>query len=316
MTTPGIASPPTPARRRDLSPADAHGHEARPVITPSHPRSSLYPGAWPLLASVGVHLLAGTAIVMLWRAGSVPVATPPDSPAELVEYIALDWPAPGAASPAGPAQPSSVGAAGSGPPVAAPPAPGGPRGRAGSLSFPSAVPRGLPPTSAGGGAGADAGERAAGGGGAAGVGERLRTGFEDSRLYVQPGDIPQAQKSDHQKYMEHLHARIDAMNDSVYAATPNPDTDWTFKDGGGRKWGLSEKGLHLGGVTVPKEVIPLPRSSGSNQKQEQAREEQRQRDAIRLQEERRAVEEARKQSTKATRARKDEERNRAQGDGG
>ena len=136
------------------------------------------------------------------------------------------------------------------------------------------------------------------------MGERLRPGFSDPRLYVGPEGLPRAEKSNHQKYMDHLDARIQASNDSMYAATPRPDTDWTFKDRSGKKWGLSEKGLHLGGVTVPKELIPRPRPTGTNADLEKARDEQRQRDEIRRQEEDRERRKAREESAKAARERR------------
>lgn len=156
---------------------------------------------------------------------------------------------------------------------------------------------------------------AAGATGAGSVREALRPGYRDPRLYVDPRQVPLPEKSDRQKYMDHLHARIDAVNDSLYgeAEAARRATDWTFKDKEGRRWGLSPDGLHLGGVTVPRELVPLPRATGDNQQLEGEREKQRQREEIRRQEEDRKRRRAGEESTGETRRRKDAERKR---DGG
>jgi hypothetical protein len=116
-----------------------------------------------------------------------------------------------------------------------------------------------------------------------GAGDALRPGYSDPRLYVNPEAIPLApDKTRHERYMEHLAARIEALNDSVYGGGPN--TDWTFEDAEGRRWGLAEDGLHLGGVRIPRFLLPLPGATGTNQTLEEQRERQRQRDEIRRQE--------------------------------
>jgi hypothetical protein len=148
-------------------------------------------------------------------------------------------------------------------------------------------------------------------GAAGGVGsarEALRPGYRDPRLYVDPRalGVRGEEKSAHEKYMEHLQARIDAVNDSMgaVAARERAAKDWTFRDKEGRRWGISDEGLHLGGLTVPKELVPVPRATGDNQSLEAAREEQRQRDEIRRQEETRERRDTLEQRTRATRARK------------
>jgi hypothetical protein len=142
------------------------------------------------------------------------------------------------------------------------------------------------------------------------VTEALRPGYSDGRLWVNPRELRiERDAPRHEAYMEHLQARIDALNDSTYAAGPN--TDWTFADKEGRRWGLSEKGLHLGGITIPKELVPVPLSTGTNQDQEEERERVRQREEIIRQEGDRAREEARERSRKAA-----EERRRRGGGGG
>jgi len=117
--------------------------------------------------------------------------------------------------------------------------------------------------------------------------EGLRTGPRDPRLWVNPRDVPLPEQSDRERYQIHIQARIDAMNDSIRgdAERARRATDWTVTDREGRRWGMSSEGLHLGGVTVPPQLVPKPAVTGDNQSLERQREEQRQRDEIRRQEE-------------------------------
>lgn len=142
------------------------------------------------------------------------------------------------------------------------------------------------------------------------VGESLRPGFSDGRLYVDPRELRvEREPSRHEQYMAHLQARIDALNDSIYGGGPN--TDWTHTDADGRRWGVSPEGVHLGGVTIPRWLLPIPGPTGTNQDIEAERERQRQRDEIIRQEGHRAREEARERSRKAV-----EERRKRGGGGG
>jgi len=114
-------------------------------------------------------------------------------------------------------------------------------------------------------------------------GDALRPGYRDPRMYVLPNPYERLDnRTDHERYMERFSARIDAVNDSMgMAAARNSTTsDWTVTDGEGRRWGLSPEGLHLGGVTIPRAVLPLPGATGDNASQEAAREEERQRQEI------------------------------------
>jgi hypothetical protein len=135
--------------------------------------------------------------------------------------------------------------------------------------------------------------------------DALRPGFRDSRLYVTPRRFPELERSDHERYMDHLQARIDAINDSmsVAASRERRTADWTITDGDGNRWGLTPEGLHLGGFTVPSSLLPLPRATGDNQSLEADRERQRQREEIRRQEEaaeRRRVQEERIDATRGS----------------
>lgn len=123
--------------------------------------------------------------------------------------------------------------------------------------------------------------------GAGSVRDVLQPGYRDPRLYAPSNDFPELEKSEHERYLEHLQARIDAVNDSIgVAAQRNRRTsDWTVTDGSGNKWGLSPEGLHLGGITVPRGLLPLPAPTGDNQSLEAERERQRMREEIERQEE-------------------------------
>jgi len=123
-------------------------------------------------------------------------------------------------------------------------------------------------------------------GGRASVRDALGSGFSDSRLYVEPDQFPDLRKSQHERYMEHLQARIDAVNDSLglAAARERRTSDWTFTDASGRRWGLSPDGLHFGDVTIPRAFLPLPAATGDNQSLEAERERLRMREEIQNQE--------------------------------
>jgi hypothetical protein len=142
----------------------------------------------------------------------------------------------------------------------------------------------------------------------------LRPGFSDSRLYVDPGAItgPDPKQSKIERYRQHLKDRIDAVNDSAYAATPHPNTDWTKRDGNGNRWGIAPDGIHLGKVTIPRYLIPVP-STGSLQKQEEQRTEEKQREEIQRQAEAGDIRDTQKERIKAIRERKDAERGREGG---
>jgi hypothetical protein len=143
---------------------------------------------------------------------------------------------------------------------------------------------------------------------AADAGDALQPGFRDPRLWIAPRDVPpEPEKSDHERYMEHLHARFDAYNDSVYAAAERKRsaTDWTIKDKDGNRWGISPDGIHLGPVTLP------PVRLGDDPLQREAIEEkQRQREEIQRQADEYERRRTREERTKATRERKDAERER------
>lgn len=303
MTTRVLPPPPQETRRAHPEPAAAVPR-ARPVISPARGRRPLSFGRGPLALSLLLHAAAFGVILLLRFGPSLPELERVTT-SERVEYVDLTWPTGAPGDGAGAESSPSVT-----PPAAADAT--GPRRQpdAAPLAFPRRVPNGIPAPGSAPASGA-VGERGVGGTaspGAGGVGERLRPGFRDSRLYVAPGTVVAPEKTNQQKYMEHLTARIEASNDSVEAGARTPNTDWTVSDANGGKWGLSEKGLHLGSVTIPNALIPKPGATGTNQKREEARTEQQQRDEIRRQEEDRARREAREESIRAARERANAER--------
>ena len=308
MTTPVLAPPPHETRRDDPVPAAFPVRRERPVISPPRPRRGLALARGPLAVSLLIHLAATAVIVLLLSVGPSVAPVERVATVERVDYIDLTWP---------------TGVPGDGAGIESSPAPEpaaandqpGPRRQpnAGPLVFPGRVPTGIPapgPSAVGDGA---TGGTADGRAGGVGVSDRLRPGFRDPRLYVAPDALPAPERTNQQKYMDHLGARIEALNDSM--AVRGPNTDWTVTDGSGRRWGLSEDGLHLGPVTIPKELVPRPGATGTNQKREQGEEEQRQRGEIQRQEDDRARREAQEAAIRSARERAEaERRSKAGGD--
>jgi hypothetical protein len=302
MSTPGLAPPPPEIRRPRAAPATVPRSPKRPVISLPRSRPLVEVGRWPIAISALVHLVViGTvAVVIRFGPGVLPERSAGVT-GEAVEYIDLSWPVgvPGdgaglESSPdAGPTEPSGD-----------PTQPARLRDAA-PLSFPGGVPSGIPAPATSGAVGPG------GGGGAApaapgGIGDRLRPGFRDPRLYVD--QATEALKttdtrSQHEIYMEHFAERIRASNDSAGIANREPNTDWTMRDGQGRRWGLSEEGLHLGPLTVPKELVPRPTATGDNRSLEAQREQQRQREEIQRQEDARARRAAQEEAARAARER-------------
>lgn len=262
---------------------------------------------WAPLGSLVAHGLV-IALVALFYSELMPplVQTADRGTDERVEYLDISqFPATGA--PGAPAAAATGAASVAGAPEDAPSA----RREAGEAlgRFPTTAPSGIPDPSPGTGA---ATPTAAGTPGAAGrAGEALRPGYRDDRLYVDPGALRvEAEKSQHQKYMEHLTARIDAINDSVYGESERARkaTDWTKTDKEGRRWGLSPEGIHLGGVTVPRALLPIPLATGDNATLDEARQARRAREEIQRQEDDRARRQAQEEAARRTRARKEAEK--------
>lgn len=317
-----LAPPPSEVHRTE--PEAEVVRRARPVLSPAWIRPRV--GRAVVWLSVVVHLAVLALFIVFLRLGSPIVRTeaPPSRP---VQYFDLDFP--GASAPVGIPAPSRAAAAA---PTAAPGA-NRVNGRAAReesepLVFPN-FPSNPEPGAATGGAQAGAGaENPSGTGGAegtgeaqngAGIGDRLRPGYRDSRLYVDQ-KIEELKKtdtrSDIEKYRERLRSLIEASNDSAWAQGSHPNTDWTVRDRDGRKWGVDEKGVHLGGITIPKALVPNPRATGTNEKIEAERQKEKDRQAIQAQEAARDRKEAQDRAIRETRARKEAERKKAAEDGG
>ena len=109
-------------------------------------------------------------------------------------------------------------------------------------------------------------------------------------------------RTDQQKYMDHLAARIAASNDSAWASGSHPNTDWTKTDSKGRKMGGGREGPAPGRPDDPEAILPLPPSTGTNEKQQKGRTEQKQREEIQRQEEARARRKGQKEAIQETRS--------------
>jgi hypothetical protein len=85
--------------------------------------------------------------------------------------------------------------------------------------------------------------------------ERLQPGFSDPRIWA---PLPEEYRtlSPSQREEINIASRFQAWNDSVAAAAAAEAAmrDWTFTDGDGDRWGVSDGQLHLGGLAIP---LPL-----------------------------------------------------------
>ena len=83
--------------------------------------------------------------------------------------------------------------------------------------------------------------------------ERVRPRLRDRRLWGPPFRPERHELTPEQRAELELAGRLEAYNDSVAAAeaAAAAATDWTVRDGQGRRWGISPGQLHLGDVTIP-----------------------------------------------------------------
>jgi hypothetical protein len=141
--------------------------------------------------------------------------------------------------------------------------------------FPDRAPRGLPPVPAGvaarpgapgaapaPGARQGAGAPAAGNGNAISgdvAGGRYGPGYGDRRLVITPQVVPEREKSEHERYMDHLGSVLGAINDSVADEAEHQRRlhNWLVKDRSGREWGLGEGGVPVvAGHRLPTRIAP------------------------------------------------------------
>jgi hypothetical protein len=89
--------------------------------------------------------------------------------------------------------------------------------------------------------------------------ERLRPRLTDRRIWAPlPPEWSELTMEQREELM--LAGRLQEWQDSVNAAAAAAAawTDWTFTDGGGGRWGVSERGLHLGDLTIPLPQFEAP----------------------------------------------------------
>src|SRR4051794_10708111 len=141
--------------------------------------------------------------------------------------------------------------------------------------FPDRAPGGLPPVPAGAaprpgapvaapapGAHPGTGAPAAGNGNAISgdvAGGRYGPGYGDRRLVVTPQVVPEREKSEHERYMDHLNSALGTYNDSVAdeAAHQRRLHNWLVKDRSGREWGIGEGGVPvIAGHRIPVPLAP------------------------------------------------------------
>lgn len=137
--------------------------------------------------------------------------------------------------------------------------------------------------------------------------ERLRPNLRDPRLWAPlPSQFRELTLEQREELA--IAGRLAAWYDSVAAAAAADAawTDWTFVDGDGRRWGISEGQLHLGGLTLPLPVFGAAPGA--------AREREWQWDEIARQGASVALQQTVRERMEAIRARRDRERAEARGD--
>jgi hypothetical protein len=87
------------------------------------------------------------------------------------------------------------------------------------------------------------------------VGERLRPRLGHARVWTEPDATP-PEPTDDERVRMRIADRLTVYNDSVRAEAEREEraTDWTVRDGSGRRWGVSPGRIHLGDITVPAPV--------------------------------------------------------------
>jgi hypothetical protein len=93
--------------------------------------------------------------------------------------------------------------------------------------------------------------------GTGGPARGIRPTYTDPRVWAAPGDIVAAPKSAKEKLDSAVASIIAPYNDSVAAAAgARRPGDWTFEKGG-RKYGIDEKYIRLGKISIPTAILAL-----------------------------------------------------------
>ena len=94
----------------------------------------------------------------------------------------------------------------------------------------------------------------------------VQPGIPDPRLAINPMDAGHLPMTDAQKAEAALSAIYDQYIDSVRASLANRGRapgDWSWGGKDGDKWGWDQRGIHLGGITIPNAVLAaLPLNIG------------------------------------------------------
>ena len=137
--------------------------------------------------------------------------------------------------------------------------------------------------------------------------ERLRPNVQDRRLWAPlPEEYTRLTLEQREELL--LAGRLEEWYDSLQAAQAANAawTDWTFTDSDGRRWGISEGQLHLGGLTLPLPTFGTAPGE-ARERAWQAGELARQQNAM-------SVQQTVKERMEAIRARRDRERAAQQAD--
>jgi hypothetical protein len=148
----------------------------------------------------------------------------------------------------------------------------------------------------------------------------IRPSFSDPRVWAPSGPVASAPKSPAERLDSSLVARLKAHQDSLalYAHTPSKleRGDWTFEKNG-KKYGLDQQWIHLGGVKIPTAVLaalPLGNVQGNPTAIERDRALARMTADIQFQAQRAMNEDEFRKAVRSIRERKERERERAQQD--
>jgi hypothetical protein len=141
----------------------------------------------------------------------------------------------------------------------------------------------------------------------------IQPSYSDPRVWVPPGEVAQAPLTKLEKLDSAVAAGVSRVRDSMaVAASGRQPGDWTFTKGG-QKYGLDEKGLHLGPLTIPSYLLPAFREQGTAAMNPAAAERARMNLLsmdIQRQAQRALTEDEFRKAVKAIRERKDRERAR------
>ncbi len=79
--------------------------------------------------------------------------------------------------------------------------------------------------------------------------------YTGPRVWAAPGPVAAAPRSTAEYLDSAIVARILKVRDSIAVATGRSPTDWTTTRNG-RRYGINDDGLHLGGITIPRFLLP------------------------------------------------------------